>query len=223
VLVHSERAERELSLLLMQRALSPARVRLALLGLAQRVTNGDLRYAERSIRAKVLYWSARVHATQSETLSVATNYLEQLHRSDPSADTRIIDALILETKGDVAGALQILRDIDTPDGRATFFRTLFLTRGEETALAWLNDQPKRHCSSFLTGLGWSYVALCLAKMRRWEEAADYLAAEEQWKEWPDLACIEGLINVAMLFPVEWRDYALELNPFYTLDFGQSSC
>jgi hypothetical protein len=135
VAAHSERAERELSLLLKQRSLTPDRVRQALITLAQHITDGDLRYVERSIRAKVLYWAARLHAPQYETLPFARHYLAQLHQIDPGADIRIIDAFILEAEGNVEGALQILRDIHSPDGRATFFAILFRTRGEETALS----------------------------------------------------------------------------------------
>lgn len=215
VLAHSERAEHELSLLLMQRSISPDRVRQGLIALAQSVTDGDLRYVERSVRPRVLYWSARIHAMQPETLPVARSYLDQLRQSDPGADRRIVAVLILEAEGNVDGALRILRDIDTPDGRATFFRTLFRGRGEEIALSWFDDQPERDNASFLTGIGWSNVALCLVKMSRWEEAADRLAAaQEQVEAWPDLAFVEGVVNAAMLLPVEWRQYALEMNVFH---------
>lgn len=215
VTVLSEHAEHELSLLLKQRSLSPERVRQELITLAQRVTDGDLCSGERSVRAKVQYWSARLHAAQSETLSVARHYLEQLHRTDSRADSRIIEALILEAEGNIDGALQTLRDVDTPDGRATLFATLFRRRGAEMALSWFDEQPGCDNASFLTGLGWSNVAVCLTKMDRWEEAADCLAAaQEHAEEWPDLAFVEGVVNAAMLLPVEWRQHALEMNVFH---------
>lgn len=211
----SERAKHELSQLLKQRSLSPHRVRRELIALAQRVTEGDFRHVKRSVRAEVQYWAARVHATHAETLSVARSHLEQLEQTDPGADTRIINALILETEGNIDGALQILRDVDTLDGRATFFRTLFSRRGEEAALSWFDEQRERDLASFLTGVGWSNLALCLAKMGRWEEAADRLAAAHaHLEEWPDLAFLEGVLNAAMLLPVEWRRYALEMQVFH---------
>src|SRR5439155_1166480 len=77
--VHSARAKHELSLLLKQRSLTPDRVRQALITLAQRVTDGDLCYVERSIRAKVQHWSARLHALQPETLPVASRVVERGH------------------------------------------------------------------------------------------------------------------------------------------------
>ena len=110
-------------------------MRQALITLAQRVTDGDLRYVERFIRAKVQYWSARMHALRPETLPVARHYLERLHQTDPGFDTRIIDALILEAEENIDDALQMLRDIDTLDGRATFFAILFGRRSAETALS----------------------------------------------------------------------------------------
>jgi hypothetical protein len=99
VQILSERAEHELSLLLKQRSLSPDRVRQELIVLAQRVTEGDFHHVKHSVRAEVQYWTARVHATQAETLVVARRYLQKLFHTNPGADARIVDALILETGG----------------------------------------------------------------------------------------------------------------------------
>jgi tetratricopeptide (TPR) repeat protein len=212
---HSERAEHDLRLILKQRSLAPERVRQELVALAQRVTDGDLRHVKHSVRVEVYYWAARLHATQRETLSAARNYFEQLRQIDPAVDTRIIDALILEMEGDVDGALRMLRDIDTADGRTSLFVTLLRARGAEEALAWFDAQPERDHASCLTGLGWSNVAVCLATTGRWEEAADRLVAAREYREdWPDLVFVEGVINAALLLPAEWRQYALEMNLFH---------
>jgi len=57
--------------------------------------------------------------------------------------------------------------------------------------------------------------ICLATRDRWEEAAERLAAaQEHIEEWPDLAFVEGVINAALLLPVEWRQYALEMHLFH---------
>jgi hypothetical protein len=216
VQAHSEVAKRALDLLCKQRSASPKPVRQELPALARRVTEGDLRHATPAIRAEVYYWTARVHATQPETLDIANHYLEQLRQASPSTDRSIIEALVLEAGGDADDALRILRDIGTPDGRATLFGTLVRTRGAEPALSWFDNQIGRDEASFLTGLGWSNVAVSLANMGRWEEAADRLAAAAEHQEaWPELVFFEGIINVAMLFPNEWRQYALETNPCYT--------
>jgi hypothetical protein len=212
---HSERAEHDLRLILKRWSLFPRRARQEIVALVQCVTDGDLQHAKHSVRAEVYYWAARWHATQRATVPAAKNYLEQLRQIDPTINTRIIDALILEMEGDVDSALQMLRDLDTADGMASLFVTLLRARGAEVALAWFDAQPARDHASFLTGLGWSNVAVCLATMDRWEEAADRLAAAREHREdWPDLVFVEGVINAALLLPAEWRQYALEMNLFH---------
>jgi hypothetical protein len=124
---------------------------------------------------------------QPETLSVAKSCLDQLRRTDPDADRCIVVALILDAEGNTDGALQLLRDLNTPDGRAVFFVTLFRTRGKETALSWFDNQSGRDSAGFLTAVGWSNVAICLAEMDRWEEAASRLAAAQEYvQDWQTL-------------------------------------
>ena len=212
----SERAERRLNLLIEQRSLTPDKVRQELISLVERASVGDLMYAETSICARILYWAARMQVTQHETLPLARSYLKQLRDIVPDFDTRIVEALILEKEGDIDGALKILRDIDTSDGRSTLFIVLCRTQGERSALAWFDDQLDRDNLHFLTGIGWVNVVICLAKMERWDEAALRLAATEDLREeWPDLAFVDGVINAAMLLPVELRQYVLEMNLFHS--------
>ena len=48
----------------------------------------------------------------------------------------------------------------------------------------------------------------------WEEAIEYLiTANKKIQEWPDLAFIQGVINSAMLLPIDMRHHALEMNLF----------
>lgn len=216
VRAHSETADAELSLLLKQRSLSFDRVRQEIVTLTKRVTDSDLSYTTSVVRSKVLYWAARLHAVRADTVPLAKSYLEHLQRENPDADTRIIDALTRETDGDVDRALVILRDINTPDGRATLFFVLCRKDGEGNALVWFDEQQKRDNAGFLTGIGWWQVAACLAKAERWEEAAERLAAvQELVDEWPDLAFLEGVVNAALLLPLECRRYALEMNLFHS--------
>lgn len=104
---HSEHAEHALRMLLQQRVIDQQQVRQELVALAQQVLEGDLRYATTTVRAKILYWVARLHATQETTLPEAKRYLGQLRSIAPEIDTRIIKALILEISGEVDRALQI--------------------------------------------------------------------------------------------------------------------
>ncbi len=212
---HTDRAARELSLILKRRSLEPSAVRQEIRVLAQRVRDDDFRHADPPIRTDILYWAARLHASQAETLPDAKNFRDQLREVDPNTDTRIIDALILQTEGDVDGALRILRDVDYPDGRAALLLILSRTRGDDVTLTWFDEQPCRDDPDFLTGIGWSNVAVTLAQAGRWEEAAARLAAAgKHISEWPDLAFIEGVVNAAMLLPVDFRRHTLQMNLFH---------
>ncbi len=52
-------------------------------------------------------------------------------------------------------------------------------------------------------------------MDEWEKACDLLAGVQgHLVEWPDLAFVEGVINAAMLLPLEVRDMALRMNIFH---------
>jgi tetratricopeptide (TPR) repeat protein len=213
---HNKVAQFELEQLLKQRSFEPDRIRNELINLLQRVVKGDLIHADNSIKAEILYWSARLHASKNETLSLAREYLEQLLHLIPGTDTRIIDALVLETEGDVDGTLRILRDIDDADGHSTFFIVCNRQHGEESALSWFDEQLERDNPEFLTGIGWANLTITLAKKDRWSEAAERLATAHDYSEqWPDLAFVEGVVNAAMLLPEELRPYALEMNLFHS--------
>lgn len=212
---HTSVAKGKLNLVLKRRSLDLARARDDIRNLVQRIFEGDLCYAGPSVRAEALYWAARLCAQEKDLLPVAKEYLIQLKSEDSSFDTRLIEALILEMEGNVDGALRLLRDTDTPDGRATLFTVLCRRRGDQTGLKWFDEQPRRDDPDFLTGVGWANVAVTLAKSDRWEESAARLAAvQDHVAEWPDLAFIEGVINAALLLPGELRPRALQMELFH---------
>ena len=212
--IHSEQAERTLNLLIKQRSLTPDKVQHGLISLVEQITVGDLIYTKKYICAEILYWASRVHASKIETLPLAREYLRKLCEINPEKDTRIIDALILETEGDTDGSLRILRDIDDADGRSTFFVVYKRKRGDESALVWFDEQPDRDIPDFFNGIGWANLAITLAQKDRWAEAAERLLAIQDYTEqWPDLAFVEGVINTSLLLPDEIRPYALEMGIF----------
>lgn len=216
VQAHNNIAQKELDQLLKRRSLELDRTLQEIITLTKRVVKGDLIRADNSIKTKILYWAARLHASKTETLPLAREYLEKLHETNPGADARIIDALILETKGDADGAMRILREIDNPDGHATFFIVCYRKQGVENALLWFDEQPERDKPEFFTGIGWANLAITLAKKDRWTEAAERLAVVQEYSEqWPDLAFVEGVVNAALLLPEELRRYALEMNLFHS--------
>jgi len=184
--------------------------------LAQQVWDGDYSRADDSVRVDVLHWAARVCVGDKEKLSEAIKYRYQILQIKADADNKILDALILETEGhDIDGAIRILRDIDTPDGRAVLFIVLQRKRDKETALKWFDEQSGRDDPCFLTGFGWSNIAITLGEAGRWEEAAERLySARRHITDWPDLAFVEGVVNAAMLLPEEYRIRAFTMNLFH---------
>jgi len=213
--VHSDLALRELSQIRKRRALAPEQVRLELRALIERITSGEL-CVDGKTRSIVLYWAARLFAHQADQLAIARAYLAELHRIDAHADTRIIQALILEKEGHAEEAIRILRDVEDPDGRSTLFAVLFRTQGKETALGWFDGRADRDDPNCLTGFGWALVLPALAEAGRWDEALrrSASAASQHVEECPNLAFIDAILNTAVLLPYEHRPDALRMNVFH---------
>jgi len=212
---HSQRVFEELARVKQRRAWDAIQAREQIRYLLDRVQIGDLRHADRAAQSAVLNWAARLHAGQPEHLEEAKRFRDRLRQLDPEADIRIPNALILETEGDGDGALRMLRDVDDSDARTALFLILDRIKGSATALEWFDDQERRQDPHFLTGLGWYRVAFALAQSDRWEEAAAYLAeAHAYLEEWPELMCLEGVVNAVFLLPLERRRHALEMNLLY---------
>ena len=92
---------------------------------------------------------------------------------------------------------------------------LIRSHGKSSALAWMEAQPEHNEICFFTGLGWQNVAVTLCEMGMWERAATFLETASQCADhWPDLAFVEGVINAALLLPVESRSLALQMNVFH---------
>lgn len=212
---HNKLAKQEIEKILKRRSIEPTRTFQEIKALTKKVVGGDLDYADNSIKAEVFYWAARLHASKIETLFLTREYLTKLDEIDPKKDTRIIDALISEVEGDTDRTLQILRDIDTADGRSTFFVTCKRINGNDDALLWFGEQADNDNPDFFTGIGWYNFAVTLAETDRWVEAAKRLnVIQDYWENWPDLAYIEGVVSAALLLPEELRPYVLESGVFH---------
>ncbi|MDT3775996.1 hypothetical protein PJI16_00280 [Nitrospira sp. MA-1] len=212
---HTDLATKELDRVLKSRAYRADRVHEEVRALVQQIMEGEFRYADQKTRTKILYWAARLHTSNVQHILSARNYLEQLRKLDPRYDTRIVDAYIMEREGNVDGALLRLRDINDPDGHSALLTVLIRNRGKEAALSWFEEQPEHSDARFLTGIGWTNLAISYAEIGMWEKASDYLAAAQgHLEDWPDLAFVEGVINAAMLIPSELRHLALRMNIFH---------
>ncbi|HQY58566.1 MAG: hypothetical protein V9G17_03365 [Nitrospira sp.] len=215
VRVHTEQASNELRGILKKRSFRTDEARDQMRVLVEKLFSGELRQADQGVKVEALYWAARLHVFEAQHVPQASRYLHQLRDLDPKYDARIVDAFILEHKDDAAGALRILRDINTADGHSTLWLVLSRTQGKPTALAWMEGQPDHGETDFFTGIGWQNVAVTLCEMGMWERAATILsAAQVLADDWPDLAFVEGVVNAALLLPAESRPQALSMNIFH---------
>ena len=213
--VLSELANSELQKILARRALPVVEPHTEALALLSRVTTGDLAAADSAIRSKIQYWAAVFCAAEADTLDTAKRLRANLP-SGSAFDVAIIDARIAEADRDDDTALQILRDIDSTEGRSALFGALARIHGTRKALSWFEEQYGRERQAFFTPAGWRNWAFVMASDGRWEEAAERLAAlGTVWTTDAGLAQIEGVINAALLLPPDFRPGVLEGVPLHS--------
>lgn len=212
---HTKYAKWELSRILKLRMFDPLRSRQDIQKLVRRVLENDLCSTNDSQKTEILIWCARLHAQNTETLDLAKKIRDELEQTEPQTDLSIVNALILQTDGQIDKALQLIRDCDDPDSRAVMFSILVLSRGIQDALAWFDNQKGHDEASFFTDTGWANLVLNLAKAGRWDEAIEQLLKLESFREQsPVLALVEGQLNAAMLLPEDSRGTALNTIPLY---------
>ena len=210
---HTEHAKQELSKICTLRVFNPSESQQDIQELIQRIRNGDLSATRTSIKAEILFWGARLCALDKQTLALAQRFRDELKQIEPDKDLSIVEALLLEAKGDLDNALRILRDREDSDSRAIIFSMLVRSRGKQHALTWFDKQEGKGNREFFTAVGWWHLAVSLSKVGKWKEAADRLIQMETlWSDAPALAFIEGVINSAMLLPREFREIALTTIP-----------
>ena len=213
---HTKEAKQELEKILVLRVFYLARARQNIQELWVRVSDeGDLAATSNSIKSKILYWTARLCAADTETLDLARQLRDELRQTNLNLNLSIVDALLAAEMDREEEALRFLRDHDDPDSRTVLCNVLTRFRGQREALAWFEQQKERDNPQFFTAVGWRNWALYMAKERRWEEACQRLINFESfWSEMPALAVIEGVINAAMLLPEDYREKTLETVPLF---------
>lgn len=203
-------AKRELYRIRQMRLSSPEETRRQTRKLVDRIQTGDLQHADLSIKAQVLEFAARLHAGTKDTLEAAKSLRDQLLEITPTASTVIIDALTQTAEGNLDASLRMLRDSDEPEARGLLFSLLAKHRGNDTALEWFQSQDGRSDPHFFGGLGWYNLSVSLAQAGHWEEACNYLSKTSEYQtDTPDLLYLEGVVNAAMVLPLELRDLVLE--------------
>ena len=202
---HREYAEKELARILAVRAVNPARSRSEIQTLLRRLGSGDLAAADEDVKRNVRYWTARLCASDSETVDIAKELRAQIKEDDADRDLSIVDALICEVDGDSQRAIRLLLDRDDPDSRTALFGVLARSRGTSIALDEFEDGVAAEGAGIFTAVGWRNWANCMAEVGRWQDAADRLSRiDDAWSEAPALALFEGIVNAQLLLPAERR-------------------
>ena len=211
---HTEHAEKELARILALRAANPARSRSDIQKLLRRLDSGDLAAADEEVKHNIRYWTARLCASDAETLDIAVELRAQIRDDDPDRDLSIVDALICEMRGDSDGAIRLLLDRDDPDSRTALFGVLARSRDTSTALEEFAEGIASADAGFFTAVGWRNWAHSMAAAGRWQEAAERLARiDGAWSDAPVLALVEGITNAQLLLPVERRSATGDLQIF----------
>ena len=210
---HTDNANQKLSKILCLRVFDSSKARREIQELIRRLKKGDLSVTHASTKATILFWGARLCAQDSQTIAIARDLCDELKQIEPDKDMSVVEALLLEAKGDTNKALRMLREREDSDSRSVLFSILLRTHGREHALAWFNKQKDNNDTNFLTGVGWWQLAVSLTEGGKWREAADrLLQLETLWNDAPTLAYVEGVVNSALLLPEEFRDRALTTIP-----------
>ena len=213
--LHTNLAKQELSNILSLRVYDASGSRRKIRDLLGRVSDGDLTGASNPTKTNILHWTAKLCATENETLALAKQLRDEIEQTDPDIDLSVVDALIAEMDGDTDLALRLLRDPDDQDTRSAWFRLLSRLKGKDTALKWFDQQDDRDNRHFFTPFGWAQWAMYACENKKWEEALTYLVdLGDCWDEMPMLADMEGRINAAMLLPSDFRKMVLEDIPLY---------
>jgi len=207
--------EKELSEILSLRALDQAGARQRIQQLFKRVNEGDLSAVEDSVKYNVFQWTARLCATQKDTLSLAKDIRSLLAEIAPRTDLSIVDALLLEADGDGDAALRTLRDSEDRESRSVWFGLLVRVKGEEKALEWFDQREPQDYGAYFTSAGWVGWAIASANCERWESTAEVLLTlQDLWDKMPALPIIEGSVNAAMLLPQDFRSRVLDGKPLF---------
>ena len=208
-------AKNELSQVLKRRGIPGIDTLQELNALLERIVRGDLESARDLFEPELRYWLARVNASSTPVRQAdAEEHLQRLYALDPSRDVRIIEAWLIAIREGFDAAIRHIRDIDDPDARSTLL-ALLIRKDPELAFEWLKPH-RSEGASLLTGMGWRNAGVLLADRGYWEEAMEDLSRVPGALrvDCPDIAFVEGVINAAMLLPLEWRLHALRANVFH---------
>ncbi|WP_342241594.1 hypothetical protein, partial [Inquilinus sp. OTU3971] len=167
--------------------------------LGEDLASGKYGKVSPSLRRRVLLRAARSAAVRG-VIDAADRFLAAaVELSGPDSDI-LARARLAEARGDIDGALLLLRDRRDADSRSTLLNILFRHRGADAALQWFNENGMSVAD--LTANGLHSLSLIHLQADRTEAARDALAAASEAiiEEAPYFLLLRGTVRLACLLP-----------------------
>lgn len=159
-----------------------------------------------TLRRTIILRAARSAAVRG-SLEKAEELLGVAQTLPGGESDRLARARILEKRGDMDGALALIRDQTDADSRSTVLNMIFRHRGPDAALKWFADEQLSIRDLTINGL----QSLAAAHLQK--EDFDGLRARledvssEQLNQGPYFRFLRAMVNVASLLPVPDRELA----------------
>jgi hypothetical protein len=185
----------------MQRALFPENSKLdEYQSLADDALNQQYAAVSAPLRRRVILRASR-SATIRGSTERGESLLQEVQRLSGEDSDVPARARIAEAKGDVAGAISLLRDEKDADSRSTLLNILFRTRGPDAALAWLAEENIDVPDLTVNGVH----TLCLCYLQRLDVESVRIAlgklTPDQTKEGPYVLFLRAAVNLASVLPI----------------------
>ena len=159
-----------------------------------------------ALRRAILLRAARSAAVRG-MLEKAEEILHIAQTLPGGESDRLARARILEKRGDIDGALVLIRDREDADSRSTLLNLILRHRGPDAALKWFADKNLAIKDLTTNGLQSLVVAHLQKKDVDALRARLEEVSSEQFTQGPYFRLLRAMVNVASLLPVPDRDLA----------------
>jgi hypothetical protein len=159
-----------------------------------------------ALRRTIILRAARSAAVR-KSIQKAEELLAVAQTLAGGESDRLARARILEARGDVDGALVLIRDQKDADSRSTLLNMLFRHRGPDAALKAFADQKLSGRDLTINGL--QTVAAAYLQNEDFDGLRERLdeISTEQLSQGPYFRFLRAMVNVATLLPVPDRELA----------------
>lgn len=207
----SKNCQQAIDNLLNRRLIQDERVLNEISDLASKLdSDPEFEFADPSVKARVLFYAALWSCDKLENLPIVDGYIERLRALDSKADIRRIEAAKLYRQGAADRSVEILDQVQNPEGQAQLFSYLRENKGPKAALEWL-DTFTPYSFDLLAEWGWRNVAIAMAETSNWKEALDLIIEYRSQKQDASvsLAYLEAVLRIGLLIIKEFRINILE--------------